>query len=128
MYRAEDSRADLCSRHVAGRKLLQFQGASIYSLLNSGQLNSAAVQQLAQAFAGSATNLAGVSQTNVNLGRKLLNIQGAGVFSLFNSGQLNQAAVQQLAQAVFGSATNGAVVSQGNLNGAAPRVAVSVAA
>ena len=60
----QELRTDQRLCHAAGRKLLQFQGASIYSLLNSGQLNSAAVQQLAQAFAGSATNLAGVTQIN----------------------------------------------------------------
>ena len=38
----------------------------MWSLFNSGQLNQAAVQQLAQAVFGSATNGAVVSQGNVN--------------------------------------------------------------
>ena len=50
--------------YAAGRKLLQAQIANAISLLNSGQLNQAAVQQLAQALGGSATNLAGVTQSN----------------------------------------------------------------
>ena len=38
----------------------------MWSLFNSGQLNQAAVQQLAQAVFGSATNGAVVSQGNLN--------------------------------------------------------------
>ena len=38
----------------------------MFSLFNSGQLNQAAVQQLAQAVFGSATNGAVVSQGNLN--------------------------------------------------------------
>ena len=46
---------------------MQVQGAGVISLLNSGQLNQAAVQQIAQAVGGSATNLASVTQGNVNV-------------------------------------------------------------
>ena len=49
--------------HVAGRKLLQAQLAGVLSAINAGQLNQAAVQQLAQAgVLGAATNGAGVFQ------------------------------------------------------------------
>ena len=51
---------------AAGRKLLQFQFGGVISALNAGQLNQAAVQQLAQAGFGAATNLAGVTQINAN--------------------------------------------------------------
>ena len=55
---------------AVGRKLLtgpaQIQLAGVISALNAGQLNQAAVQQLAQAgIFGSANNLAGVTQTNI---------------------------------------------------------------
>ena len=95
----------------------------MWQLFNSGQLNQAAVQQLAQAVFGVAQNGAVVSQGNL-AGRKLLTAQFGSLISALNAGQLNQAAVQQLAQAgFFGTAVNGAVVSQGNLAGAAPRPA-----
>ena len=52
---------------AAGRRLLQFQFGGVISALNAGQLNQAAVQQLAQAGFGAATNLAGLTQTNVDV-------------------------------------------------------------
>ena len=54
---------------AAGRKLLQVQLAGVISALNTGQLNQAAVQQLAQAgVLSAATNGAVVSQGNLNTG------------------------------------------------------------
>ena len=50
---------------AAGRKLLQAQLAGVASLLNAGQLNQAAVQQLAQAVGGVALNGAVVTQGNL---------------------------------------------------------------
>ena len=56
---------DLCPCCVAGRKLLQAQLTGVGSLLNAGQLNQAAVQQLAQAVGGIAANGAVVTQGNI---------------------------------------------------------------
>ena len=57
--------ADISLCRVAGRKLLQVQLGGILSAINAGQLNQAAVQQLAQAgFFGAATNGAVVVQGN----------------------------------------------------------------
>ena len=53
---------------AAGRKLSTFpavQGANVFSGFNAGQLNQAAVQQIAQAVGGAAANGAVVSQGNI---------------------------------------------------------------
>ena len=60
--------SDVTSCSAAGRKLSQFQGAGVFSGVNAGQLNQAAVQQLAQAVGGVATNGAAVTQGNILLG------------------------------------------------------------
>ena len=53
------------TRDAVGRKLLQIQLGGVISALNAGQLNQAAVQQLAQAgIFGTATNGAVVVQGN----------------------------------------------------------------
>ena len=65
----QEDGADTLLCHDAGRKLKQFQAGGILSALNAGQLNQAAVQQLAQAgVLSAATNGAVVSQGNLNLG------------------------------------------------------------
>ena len=61
--------ADTLLCRDAGRKLKQFQLGGAFSGINAGQLNQAAVQQLAQAgILSSATNGAVVSQGNANVG------------------------------------------------------------
>ena len=61
--------ADTLLCRDAGRKLKQFQLGGAFSGINAGQLNQAAVQQLAQAgILSSATNGAVVSQGNLNVG------------------------------------------------------------
>ena len=49
---------------LASSAAAQLQLGNVASLINAGQLNQAAVQQIAQAFGGQATNLAGVTQVN----------------------------------------------------------------
>ena len=49
---------------LAGSATAQFQLSGVGSLVNAGQLNQAAVQQLAQAAGGAAANGAAVTQIN----------------------------------------------------------------
>ena len=65
----QEGGADTLLCRDAGRKLQQFQLGGAFSGINAGQLNQAAVQQLAQAgVLSAATNGAVVSQGNTNLG------------------------------------------------------------
>ena len=66
MLGSANNMAIVSQGNAAGRKLLQWQAANLSSAFNLGQLNQAAVQQLAQAgIFGSANNGAIVSQGNI---------------------------------------------------------------